>query len=189
LLDELRVSNVARGSGWVNTSFNSMSDPDLFVSVGIEEIVPQTPVVFDPSPVDGELDVSVSLSSLSFTLVDYQGDEMSYSVESYPDIGTGGGTGGNGLYSVDVSGLDYSTVYVWYVNVSDPLGSGSWNNQMFVFSTVDNVAPVVSDPVPGDGVFGVSLNPVLSVNVSDFEGDVLDVFFWSNVSTGVWHDW
>jgi hypothetical protein len=78
------------------------------------------PVITNPSPSDGEMDVSVSLSQLSFHLKDYQGDLMDYTVTTVPDIGSGGDSGvGEGTYTVDISGLDYSTEYTWYVTATD----------------------------------------------------------------------
>jgi len=79
-----------------------------------------SPIVKDPSPSDGEADVPISLSELSFDLVDFQGDLMDYTVTTTPNIGTDSGTGvGNGRYSVAVSGLDYGTSYSWTVSVDD----------------------------------------------------------------------
>jgi len=37
LIDEVRVSNVARSSNWVNTEFNNQKDPSTFYTIGTEE--------------------------------------------------------------------------------------------------------------------------------------------------------
>ena len=80
----------------------------------------EAPIISNPNPTDGEIDVSVNLSELSFDLKDYQGDQMDYTVTTDPDIGTGSGNGvSDGTYTVPVSGLDYLTEYKWHVTVTD----------------------------------------------------------------------
>jgi hypothetical protein len=91
------------------------------------------PVISNPSPSDGEMDVSVDISELSFYLRDYQGDLMDYTVSTSPDIGSGSGNGvSDGTYTVDVSGLDYSTEYKWYVTATD---GEHQTNRVFSFQT------------------------------------------------------
>ncbi len=99
-------------------------------------------------PLDGAGYVPLSTSELRFSLSDYDGDSMSYSVTTFPDVG--GGTGDlkpDGTYSVPVSGLKSATKYTWYVSVSD--GMDSVENE-FSFTT-EAVAPVVSEERPLDG--------------------------------------
>ena len=91
------------------------------------------PIVSNPSPQDDERYVPVSLSHLSFHLKDFQGDPMDYTVETVPDIGSGSGTGvGEGTYFIPVSGLDYSSVYTWHVNVTD---GDHWTRKKYCFET------------------------------------------------------
>ena len=94
---------------------------------------PVAPIISNPSPEDGEKQVPVSLSELSFHLKDSQNDPMDYTVETVPDIGSGGGNGvGEGTYSISVSGLDYLTDYKWYVNATDGVHDTS---KVFSFQT------------------------------------------------------
>jgi len=79
------------------------------------------PLVSNPSPGNGEIDVPIAVSELSFTLTDLQGDLMSYTVTADPDIIVGSASGtdvGNGRYSVDVDGLEYGKTYSWTVSVT-----------------------------------------------------------------------
>jgi len=93
----------------------------------------EAPFISDPLPLDGDNWVSVDLTLLSFNLKDFQGDSMDYTVETVPDIGSGSGSGvGDGIYSVDVSGLDYTTSYTWFVNVTD---GKFWTRRIFDFKT------------------------------------------------------
>jgi len=96
----------------------------LFAGVNAEymEFYPpnREPVVSGESPDDGELDVPVSLSKLSFRIEDLDLDLMDYTVTTDPDIGSGQGQSKlNGVYSVPVSGLEQDKKYSWTVAVSD----------------------------------------------------------------------
>jgi hypothetical protein len=213
LLDELRISNIARDDSWINTSFNTMSDPSLFFNIGSEEMfVPEEPVVFNPNPANGSTEVDISLSNLSFNLTDFQGDDMDYSVATVPDIGDDSASGvGNRSYTLDFNDdLEYETVYTWYVNVTDPLGSGNWTRETFVFTTAsfDSNPPVISNVFagnPGDdggpyflpetdipAVDGYYTNDshqqeswiYINCSVDDFTSDVDEVWLhWLNEST------
>ena len=78
------------------------------------------PVISEENPSDGVWDVPVSLSELSFRISDLDGDRMSYSVTTSPDIGSGEGYNKiGGVYSVPVSGLEFDKIYSWTVRVSD----------------------------------------------------------------------
>jgi biopolymer transport protein ExbB len=70
---------------------------------------------------------------LQFTLKDYQGDAMEYTVQTSPDIGSKHETGvHDGTFTVAISGMTYGAVYSWYVNVTD---GAHWTQQTFRFST------------------------------------------------------
>jgi hypothetical protein len=78
------------------------------------------PYIFNSLPADDTIEVPISLQQLSFTIADPQNDLMSYSVTSSPNIGSDTQINKtNGTYMVNVSGLAYSKVYTWSVNVSD----------------------------------------------------------------------
>jgi hypothetical protein len=94
---------------------------------------PVAPVVSNPSPKDGSRHISVELDHLSFTLKDFQGDYMDYTIETYPDIGSGSGFGvEDGVYTLLINHLESETEYTWYVNVTD---GNHWTYQKFTFRT------------------------------------------------------
>jgi hypothetical protein len=140
IIDEVRVSGVARSSDLISTEYNNQQAPSSFYSVGSEEINQFPPTASNPSPGDGAIEVSTSLTKLSFDLVDINNDPINYEVTTSPNIGSGSDTGvGNGRYDVSVSGLQLNTVYTWHVNATDPTGSGGsgqWNNVTFSFTTI-----------------------------------------------------
>ncbi len=105
---------------------------------------PVAPIVSNPVPEDGARYVPVDLSQLSFHLSDPQGDLMDYTVETSPDIGSGSGFGvGEGTYNIDVSNLDFSQEYKWFVNVTDGI---HWKHKVFSFQADHNM---VFDPFDG----------------------------------------
>ncbi len=96
----------------------------LYASVNAEEIEwwppNNPPVISNENPPSGTWNVPVSLSELSFQIEDADGDPMSYSVTTSPDIGSGSGTNkGDGVYTVPVSGLKPNTRYQWVIEVAD----------------------------------------------------------------------
>jgi hypothetical protein len=99
-------------------------------------------------PLDGATYVPLSTSELRFSISDDDGDLMSYSVTTYPDVGGGNGEmKPDGTYTVAVSGLKSSTEYTWYVTVSDGMDTVE---EEFSFTT-EAVAPIVSEVIPTDG--------------------------------------
>ena len=140
-MDEVRMSNVARSAGWITTEYNNQANPSTFYNIGVEEAHEvESPVVSNPSPSNGAIDVSTSLSKLSFDLFDYQNDSMDYYVTTSPDIGSRSDVGVyNGTYEVMITGLQRNTTYAWHMNVTDPSGSGQWTNKTYSFTTIDQL--------------------------------------------------
>ena len=133
IIDEVKLSNVARSAGWVSTSYNNQSDPDAFVRVGSLELASGPPEVANPVPADGTANVSTSLSLLSFHLYDPDGDVMDYTVTTNPDVGSGSAAGvADGTYVVSVAGLAYDTTYTWTITATDGTDETS---QAYSFTT------------------------------------------------------
>jgi len=94
---------------------------------------PVAPIISNPIPADGERDVPMDLPQLQFTLKDYQGDAMEYTVQTSPNVGSDHKVGvHDGTYTVPVSGLTYGATYLWYVNVTD---GTHWTRKIFSFET------------------------------------------------------
>jgi MSHA biogenesis protein MshQ len=80
----------------------------------------RAPEISDAQPADGEQNVPISLSELQFRIQDDDGELMSYSVTTDPDIGSANGNlKPFGVYSVPVSGLKTNSLYKWTVEVTD----------------------------------------------------------------------
>ena len=119
ILDEVRVSDIVRDSGWISTSYANQHDPSGFASIGNVQVA-HAPLISNENPADGATSIAPSLSELSFHLVDPDGDLMDYTVTTNPDIGSDSATGvTDGTYTVPVSGLSYNTTYEWTLSVTD----------------------------------------------------------------------
>jgi len=78
------------------------------------------PVISDENPPSGTENIPVSLSELSFRISDLDGDLMDYTVTTEPNIGSGNGNNQNdGVYTVQISGLEGDKSYSWTVSVTD----------------------------------------------------------------------
>jgi len=116
----------------------------LFAKVSAEYMEYYPPLY----PLDGATYVPLSTSELRFHISDLDGELMSYSVTTSPDIGGGNGDmKPDGTYTVPVSGLKSSTEYTWIVSVSD--GKDTVETE-FTFTT-EAVAPIISEVTPING--------------------------------------
>jgi hypothetical protein len=102
--------------GFVGYSLLTMVNAD-----SMENYPPNSPpVISNENPPNWAYNIPVSLPELSFRIEDPDGDRMSYSVTTNPDIGSGSGSNkGNGVYTVPISGLEPDKIYIWTVEVTD----------------------------------------------------------------------
>ncbi|KKN07777.1 hypothetical protein LCGC14_1063560, partial [marine sediment metagenome] len=132
---------------------------------------------YSPIPSNGATGVSVN-PTLSINVSDPDGDTLDVYFYDGSDalIGTNMSISSGGTASFSWSGLSGNTYYEWYVIVSDGISnttSSTWN-----FTTVNTAPDAPTNPIPADGATGVSTDPTLSINVSDPDGDTLDVYFY-----------
>jgi len=141
LLDEICISEVARSSDWINTSYLNQRDPFGFLSVGSKETT-GTGVPFIMEELPGNSSTSVGLNPLlEARVIDYEGDSVSWSILSNSSgnwfvIDSGTVATGSGLIDgTPMNITNYDTLYYWSVNVTDNGGSGLWNNVTYDFTT------------------------------------------------------
>ncbi len=80
----------------------------------------RAPEISDIQPANGAENIPLSLSELQFRIQDADGDLMSYTVTTDPDIGSGSGNlKPFGAYSVPISGLKANFLYKWTIKVTD----------------------------------------------------------------------
>ncbi len=152
-VDEIRVSDKLRNSSWIAAEYNNQYDPSSFYSIGIEEMYqsPGEPIVSNENPSDNSKGIPIGSVSLSVLVTDTQGDNMDVEFRTnatgyWTNIGVNSSVL-NGTYSQQYTFNNYGNIYWWSVNVTDPLGSGNWTNNTFMFST--EIGPVTNPFVQG----------------------------------------
>jgi hypothetical protein len=101
-----------------------------------EYVQPQggpAPNILSNYPQNSATDMPLSLSTLNFTLVDYQHDPMNYTVTTTPNIGSDSKINvANGRYSLLINNLSPSTTYTWTVTATDGTHT---RNATYTFTT------------------------------------------------------
>ena len=93
----------------------------------------EPPIIGDPSPENGETDVSTDISKL-LVLIEDPDSTFNWTIETSPDIGSNSSNiDTTGVKTINISGnLSYSTTYTMFVNATDA-GSGNWSKETFWF--------------------------------------------------------
>jgi hypothetical protein len=178
MIDEVKISDSARDSGWISTSYTNQHDPSAFIDVGNAQPV-HAPLISSENPPDGATGIALSLSALSFHLADTDGDLMDYTVTTSPGIGSDAATGvTDGTYTVPVAGLSYNTTYEWTLSVTDGTHPVS---EILTFTTESDL-PLISNEDPPDGALDMTLNPTLQADILDEQGDSVDWEILINVN-------
>lgn len=147
------------------------------------------PLVAPVSPNDESVAVPVTTNHVSFKLREHQSDPITYTVKTYPPIGSGGGSISS-TYSWTTltlnfnQSLAYNTAYAWTVSATDGVNS---TTRTYTFSTglalkVGNHVPTQGTPsmVAQDGLNTTSSTFVCSnQTTSDSDGDkVTNIYRW-----------
>jgi len=143
IIDEVRISNVARSAEWISATYENVNRRGSFYVAGSEETQGQNtpPIIINVSPAGGSTDMPISLTEVRFTVTDGQNDLVDYSVTMTPDA-IGGVQSGTDMssgaeISIPIVGgpLEYDTVYTWAVDVTDSHGSGIVTHQDYTLAT------------------------------------------------------
>jgi len=139
----------------------------------------RAPVITSSSPSNGATGVSISISDLNINIFDPNSDNFDWTIETNPNIGSSSGTSeSDGVKTCSISGLTEETTYTWYVNATDPSGSGEWTNNTYTFTTgtlTGNNPPSFSNVNPVNGTSDVSVDiSSMSLTIEDPEGDLFD---------------
>jgi hypothetical protein len=133
------------------------------------------PAISDISPANGEQNVSLSLTELSFKLSDGDGDLMSYKVITSPDIGSGSATlVPNGTYIIPIHGLLNNTRYSWQLYLWEGDDSGTPLAPTYTFTTAP-LAPYIWNPSPKPNAQYLPITQSeLSFDLKDFQGNLMN---------------
>jgi chitodextrinase len=121
----------------------------------------ESPLISVPIPGDGDTGVLLTTSILSVNITDLENDSFNWSIETSPNIGSNSSSGAyNGTKQCNISGLEYATTYTWFVNATDPNGSGRTTRAVYTFTTElfpNNPPYEPSNPGPSHGESNVFL--------------------------------
>ena len=137
IMDEVRISKIARNSSWINATYHTIAYPTLFLDFGNQEIKNVAPTQSNPSPANNATGQNLN-PTLSIQVNDTNNDAMNVTFRtnasgSWETIGTNSSVY-NGTYSQIPSNMDsQNTTYYWSVNVTD---GQLWSNKTYYFRTV-----------------------------------------------------
>ena len=83
-IDEFRISDTVRSSGWIQTSYNNQSNPSDFITLGSQEAELSAPAV----TTDAATSVEETTATLNGTLTDDGGEGTQYRFEYDTDSGS-----------------------------------------------------------------------------------------------------
>lgn len=136
------------------------------------------PFPSNPSPADGEQNVSLDLTEISFQLTDKDKGLrglMSYKVTTNPDIGSGSATlVPSGRYTIPVHGLKERTEYNWELLLYEGGFGVTPISHKYKFKT-EAFTPLILNPSPLDNSEFLPINiSNVSFNLEDPQHDLMD---------------
>ena len=142
VIDEVRISDVARSAAWINASYQTMSSPSTFLAFGAQEIPNVAPTQSNPDPANDAIGQNLN-PTLSIQVNDTNNDAMNVTFRTnatgvWGDINSNNSVY-NGIYSqINSSMNNYNTKYYWSVNVTD---GELWTNATYSFTTRQQYIP------------------------------------------------
>jgi hypothetical protein len=127
------------------------------------------------TPGDGTTGIPITTSKISITVQNTQGHNFDMTIKTSPNIGSSTRSNAvNGVKSLTITGLSYSTTYRWYVSCKD-VTNGQWANQSYWFKTESDPNGGGSSSGGGGGGGSTSGDDDLSTPSEDitYEGNPL----------------
>lgn len=161
----------------------------IYVNVTPQSGFNYPPMYSNENPSDGAMGISINTTTLSVYIYDIDGDTFDWSFVPSPNIGTSGGIGeSNGTKTCSISGLEYDTTYTWYVNATDPSGSGETITESYTFTTesLQNFPP--SAPIISGSRDGSAGSPY-SYNFLSTDQNNDDICYYIDWGDGILTEW
>ena len=156
-------------------SWHLFGDPAQTIRITGYENVP--PIISNPVPLDDASDIPINISYLSIDIFDQDGDDLTWNIETKPDIGGASGTNeGNGPKICPIFNITYGIKYVWFVNVTDGMTQIQKQYQFTVEDNRTNQPPIVTAMYPLNGSIDIELPVNYSIEIADADDDLLN---WS----------
>jgi hypothetical protein len=171
------VSNHAWCYAWYSAHF--FGDPAQ--TLRITENQPSL-IISDENPSTGATTVPITTQSLAVTITHSNNTLFSYTIQTNPAIGSSAAQNqSNGQKTCAITGLQYATTYIWYVNATDGAISTYHSYSFTTHAAPVNHAPVITNPSPLNQSTMVSpLITDLSISIQDPDSDP---FSWTIITT------
>jgi hypothetical protein len=134
-----------------------------------------------PSPVNNSLNVSI-ITPISVFVSDPDNDTMDVSFYNASDdslIDTDFNVSNGSRAEVNWSDLQYDKTYEWYAIANDSIYENRSDTWTFTTMLQNNPPYKPSNPYPPDNATNISMNPTISVIVTDPDGDKMNVSFYN----------
>ena len=147
-IDEVRISNTARNESWIQTSYNTVQNQSIFLTLDSEESA--APDLSNPNPVNGNENVANTPDYFEITVFDPNPDLLNITWRTNQSgiwetfnitNGTGNGVADGTYQVVNTSWVDtFDQPYFWSVNVTDGV---HWTNETYTF-TMHQYNPIIN---------------------------------------------
>lgn len=138
------------------------------------------PSLSDQSPSNGDTSIALNFSQLSVNITDFDSDLLNWTIETSPDVGNSSGLNdASGIKTCNISNLNYSTQYTWFVNVTDGY---YWTNESYTFTTRSELTP--------DGPSSFATNVTrFQIQLSWIDDDAADFTLveWNSQDDNTWN--
>jgi len=133
------------------------------------------PTFTSPDPTGGGIPITTTL--LSITIQDPEGDPISWTITTSPNIGTSSGNNElNGTKTCTIAGLTDSTTYTWTVKAYD---GHHWTNKNYLFTT--STCPAIDTSTNKISPYVISTNPLTITAAGDSDLDNVTLYYqWSD---------
>jgi hypothetical protein len=166
LMDEIRICNVQRSAGWIQTEYNNQNDPQSFLSVSLEESIDNTPPIYsnliessDPlelgetevitinvSDPSGINQVKIEFTSTNHSMTNIGGDMWQYNLLSPNSVGN----------------------YSYTIWMED--NYHNWNFTMGIIEVIDIAPPTYSNLIESADPLQLGQNETIEIKVFDLSG-------------------
>jgi hypothetical protein len=179
------VADPSQFNGYETVS-GAVADYDDLHIIADSGSVNNPPIIKLESPSDGAVDVSIYLSQLTVDIEDPEGDLFDWAITVDPEYGSASGIadsdGTKICFSEIKCCMQPGTTYTWTVTATDQ-GSKKTTTNIYTFTTeepddIDVPPDEPCNPYPYDGQDYLETTVELGVDVSDENGDLMDVFFY-----------
>jgi hypothetical protein len=177
--------NCTDGYDWINKTYQFTTGKN------------NPPIISNENPLNKSTSVSPTKSVITIYIYDQEGNNINWTIETSPNIGKSSQNydlDGNKI--CNISNLEYSKTYYWYVNATD-IGSGNSTNKKFWFKT--NKKNIIIDNIPQNNPPNTPLIPIgkelgyintiynYSTTITDINNDLIRIRFdWGD---GTYSDW